>query len=483
MITFPCHCSYQFSVPEDQAGSEIQCPKCGRLNDIPALSDLTHLDEHGTFKITDTSPAPPPVILTEAARAFTRETRDELGDEIDMRQDLDEFLASGEVPLAPPYDDVRTDIPKYDPITGELVAPIDLKRPEEQDPNYVDPATIPMAQPAVTYATGATAKHVTPRKIFVQLVQPVNLFVMFVVLFMHTFLLIAIVMWQAGIFFVAPLLFIMVWGILAHFANVIDETGPTQNDELPRPLRNLSWGEDLWGPAWRATIAIAICFWPLFWIGAVLDLRGGIAISSLLVTLSLAGMFLFPAILLTTTTSGALDNLRPDRVMGVIRALGPSYFLTVLAMGVAMFVYILGIVGCDAAIAALFVTKYVKVPLLAGGLSIPILAAGVYLMHFACWYLGLQYRAHHEAFEWILQRHVASKRRDMLAQLEARRAQIRRARMLNKNRPDREQRLAELHPNRRTPRNAVLPLEEPQPAPPAPAKEIWERLDEVDPNG
>src|SRR5687767_10841442 len=40
MIRFPCHCRYTFEVADDMAGGLLQCPKCGRLNDVPTLSDL-----------------------------------------------------------------------------------------------------------------------------------------------------------------------------------------------------------------------------------------------------------------------------------------------------------------------------------------------------------------------------------------------------------------------------------------------------------
>ena len=58
MIRFNCHCTHEFLVPEDQAGSLVQCPKCGRLNDVPTLSDLEHLEDGGIFKM-DEAPKPP----------------------------------------------------------------------------------------------------------------------------------------------------------------------------------------------------------------------------------------------------------------------------------------------------------------------------------------------------------------------------------------------------------------------------------------
>ena len=44
MIDFVCHCGFGFSVQDDMAGALVQCPKCRRLNDVPLLSDLEHLE-------------------------------------------------------------------------------------------------------------------------------------------------------------------------------------------------------------------------------------------------------------------------------------------------------------------------------------------------------------------------------------------------------------------------------------------------------
>ena len=51
MIAFACNCKHRFELPDDKAGDVVQCPKCGRLNDIPTLDDLPHLDADGVFDI------------------------------------------------------------------------------------------------------------------------------------------------------------------------------------------------------------------------------------------------------------------------------------------------------------------------------------------------------------------------------------------------------------------------------------------------
>ena len=40
MIRFHCTCKHVFETDDNMSGGLVQCPKCGRLNDIPTLSDL-----------------------------------------------------------------------------------------------------------------------------------------------------------------------------------------------------------------------------------------------------------------------------------------------------------------------------------------------------------------------------------------------------------------------------------------------------------
>ena len=41
-----------------------------------------------------------------------------------------------------------------------------------------------------------------------------------------------------------------------------EEIATTEADELPRPLRNAAFGEDIWNPFIRFNFAILVCFWP-----------------------------------------------------------------------------------------------------------------------------------------------------------------------------------------------------------------------------
>ena len=136
-------------------------------------------------------------------------------------------------------------------------------------------------------------------------------------------------------------------------------------------------------------------------------------------------------------------NLRVDRLIGVIRDCGAGYWISVLSFTIATPIYLFAMFGLDRAIALLFQSKAFGTSFLGILIFMPALLLGIYLYHFCCWFLGLLYRANHPRFPWVLQRHVYSRRTDLLAQLEAARAASRLA-VLQKNKPDREQRLAEI---------------------------------------
>ena len=73
----------------------------------------------------------------------------------------------------------------------------------------------------------------------------------------------------------------------------------------------------------------------------------------------------------------------------------------------AGFVYFVGITGTLLALANLVSASSgtvvgVTVPVIIG---YGLLLIGIVLMHGFCWYMGLQYRAHHQEFDWYLQQH------------------------------------------------------------------------------
>src|SRR4051812_15624717 len=97
MIKFPCHCSHTFVLDDDKAGGVIQCPKCGRLNDIPTLSDLEHIAADGTYDITDPIGETEEHRLQNLRRAFGTGTTDDRGNEIDLRPSIHDVRSAGSV--------------------------------------------------------------------------------------------------------------------------------------------------------------------------------------------------------------------------------------------------------------------------------------------------------------------------------------------------------------------------------------------------
>jgi len=441
MIQFNCHCSYGFEVPEDQAGGLIQCPRCGRLNDVPTLSDIGNLEDGGIYKI-DEVPTHPQQSFEEAHRVYTREHVDETtGEEIDLRPSADDIISSGmtAIPLA---DEVQP-APKYDPETGELIEPLDIKK-DRKEPVEIDAGKIPVARRALGYATAETARIIGPREVPKELLRPLNVMVMLIVAIAHILaalgnLILVVPSLLTGIrpMFMNPILAL----ILAHYANTVDEIGTEGQDELPRPLRNLSFYDDLFGPFFSSIVSVMVCYFPIiFWRTWNIDL--GLLDDPTLTVFWLAGNFLFPAVWLTMLTSGTSLNLRPDRVMGVMNSVGPRYLWLAVLWTVVSTITIWAVAGPGfipvsyLGIAAKFLAQ---VP----GIEVFTVLGSIYGMHLFAWELGLVYRIYHNLFPWVLQRHVST-RRDAARVLEARHREEIRRKQLEKNRPDCGERLNEL---------------------------------------
>src|SRR5690348_1613708 len=126
MIEFNCFCKYHFSLPDDQAGGSFQCPQCGKLVDVPTLDDLSKLNPDGTYTLGAFELAPEPDRVERAAKAFTRQRTGHDGEEIDLRLTLDDVLKIGDDKSAESKNEAEAR-PKYDPLTGELVRPLELK--------------------------------------------------------------------------------------------------------------------------------------------------------------------------------------------------------------------------------------------------------------------------------------------------------------------------------------------------------------------
>src|SRR5688572_11625472 len=156
MIRFACHCKHRFEVPTELAGGAVQCPRCGKLNDVPTLSDLPNLEEDGTYRVDVERRTDNPYRLRELEIIYAKGPRDDEGDEIDLRmtaaelqpdpprgdpQDDDgggELLLEGEIPAT-----AAETKPRYDPVTGELIRPLDIKK---NAAGPADPEHIPMAK-------------------------------------------------------------------------------------------------------------------------------------------------------------------------------------------------------------------------------------------------------------------------------------------------------------------------------------------------
>lgn len=409
MIRFHCTCKHLFETDDNMAGGLVQCPACGKLNDIPTLSDLQVIAEDGTYKMGAETEEQEASRLAELQRAFARSRVDEYGAEIDLRPTMQDIRNSGsdEVPLAL-KDEARPGAPKYDPVTGELIRAMDIRQPTPAEGAV--PA-IPVASRTLKYASRDADVITSGFEIFPRMLALPNLFVMFVIFLVHL-LLQGLSLAPALIWLILlPLMGVILLLLIAHYANTIDETGPEARDELPRPLRDVNWYDDMWAPFMNVMVAFGFAYGPglaCFLLDVPLQVR-----VSLFVTLSIVGTLAFPAILLTTTTSGTVLNLRPDRVFGVIKHCGAAYVFMLVGWVVAFGVYLMSIVGAEMALVALTVPRPIAgAPttwfdiVFHWALQYPLLLVGIYLMHAYAWYLGLQYRKHHADFPWVLQRYT-----------------------------------------------------------------------------
>lgn len=396
MITFLCHCKHRFTVEDNLSGEDIQCPKCGLLNTVPAAGDLGLLDDDGLYHVEgETGPEREhPEVAAKLSRIYRPSRVDEFGQEIDLRShatpldyqrvDVDPMDAPREKPLPP----------KYDPETGELIRPMEVEK--------VQPAVraaLPAARPNRRRVAVERLERVAPFRIFAELFKAPNLIVMGIVLFVHLLYMFLVALPLMGIilFFVGFVLMLVF--LAAHYGNVVDETGPSSSDELPRPLRNLGW-EDTWGPFRAFILTMLVCYgptaaflwfsmgpWPFRLIGAV--------------TWAILGTIIAPAVILITTTSGSIFNLRPDRIFGTIRACGAIYPLLLVEYIVVVPLYVIGylestMAGINGDLSGFGIREQWYI-------TIPMLAAGMFLMHHFMWTLGHVYRVHHSAFPWVFQ--------------------------------------------------------------------------------
>jgi len=404
MIGFVCKCGHKFSEPEDKAGSTVQCPKCHLLADVPLLSDLPHLEEDGTFKIK------PPIEPNKEADAQMERTfwaqRDQTG-EYDLRVTDEQLLDAGteEIPLAL-KDEVRPGPPKYDPETGVLIEPMALK------PDKGKPPPAPAGPATLQYAKGEFGPPVPLYRVPFSLFSMASIVVMAIIFILHLLISLIGIPVAMGFIFMAFVVFFLILMVFAHYATVIEEIGVEGADELPTPLRGLSFGDDLFRPSVRFLFAMTVCYLP-----AVLGYAGP---APVVTALSLAGLgtFIFPALLLTLTTSGSLWNVRPDRIFGVIACCGLRYVLAILLWVLAFPIYVAAILktggySIDLARSLASPGRITALDTITAIVAYPLLFGGIYLMHLWCVYLGMLYRRYHEQFPWVLQRHIPKPKVDV----------------------------------------------------------------------
>src|SRR5947209_12414663 len=76
MIDFACQCGQTFSMPQEKAGSEFQCPNCHRLVDVPTLNEMAGIKPDGTYRLDaemGVVPAAAPDQMDRVVEAFGRD--------------------------------------------------------------------------------------------------------------------------------------------------------------------------------------------------------------------------------------------------------------------------------------------------------------------------------------------------------------------------------------------------------------------------
>lgn len=415
MIEFPCMCGQVFRLPDDEAGGLIQCPRCNRLNDVPTLTELGQIAQDGTYKMGAAHQRDGQADAADMAYVYQKGVYDDQGNEIDLRLTPEERAGIGThepIALVPDTWPIN-DSPRYDPETGELIAPLEIKLEGDHAGTPVNPSSIPMAKAVVNYASGQTARRPGYVRTFIHLLAPLNLAVMAGVFAMHVLLwpLLMVVLW--GIMFLVVGVPFLAGAILAHYGNVIEDAGPFERDELPRPLRDLGWFEDLWSPFCNVFASLLICYGPAAVLPPLLQLLPGMQPFEWIVAVICGGLgtFFFPAVLLTLQTSGTILNLRPDRVLAVIAACGRDYFVTLVIWIVAGGLYAMGWGGSTLWIANMIHDLPLPAWMTSFAVGATTLAGGVFMAHYFCMVEGMLYRTHYHAFPWVLQRHIRMPKR------------------------------------------------------------------------
>ena len=283
------------------------------------------------------------------------------------------------------------------------------------EPIPVQPIPVQPARPgarvrSLTYATGDAARPTSPATVAVDLlVRPANLIVLLFVgwFYVGAYLLkipLNAFAYVAGLPpLVTQVLNLPLLALVAHYGCVVEDIGPDGVDELPRPLRNFAFGDDLFAPGVRVLLAVALCYGPAIVCGAITHMDRPPTIA---ITLSLAavGTYAFPAVVLTLLTGSTVLNLAPRRLLGVVAQCGAGYIASVFLAGGAVFGTAFFLLGPSTLPALANVRGTAYTARLA--LLVPALGLTMYLSHLFAWHLGLLYREHHDQFPWVGQRHI-----------------------------------------------------------------------------
>lgn len=422
MIRIPCRaCGAMLELPRELAGGEFQCPDCHRLNDIPSLHELKQINDDGTYVLDSSLQQGSPDLLAEMVYVYGKSKTDDFGNEIDLRgpraPEEDLFRVADEPHVQPP--------PKYDPETGELIEPLDVKADPRRE--RLDPALIPMARPALGYADQSVEPVISQRSAFVNLLRPSNLVVMLLVYVLHVAagaMLLACS--YLGYFIGTCFILFLVLMLLAHWANVIDEVGREERDDLPRPFRDVQWYEDFAQPLGALVLALVLCYAPAIIVTRyTFGLKAGPAIEF---PFELLATYLLPAAFLITACSGTIENLAPRRLWGTATAAGGSYAMAVLlwCVGGGLYGYCFALMVLAATPFWWVIRANPKLALYADArIGAIALVPAIFFMHYFCWQLGLIYRQHHMNFPWVFQFH---RRKESEQTIGAARAETLRAR-------------------------------------------------------
>lgn len=412
MIVFLCKCGQTISVKDDEAGLSMQCPGCKCLVDVPTINDLESMESDGTLRMQPELQTPPQ--LHEKMRAF--------GKKSDMRMNVDEFLAIGdEIPLAdeiaPKKTNAKINRPRYDNITGELIREIPLA--DEAAPVVPSPADIPMAQATLNYANFNTEDHspLSFRHVPIRILTGTNVLCLFFVWLAHGGFFFTLLPPMLGAL-ALPLVFLSIIAVVAHYGVVMEAIGVNEQNELPTFFQRASLSEDFYQPALAMVGALAVAALPaLVMMMCAPQFRQR---PHIIVALWIVAALLWPAFALTAATSGASNNLLPHRALSVITAAPLRYLLCLVPylIGLACYVALGGWVvvwlgdwlgySSGSAVTGLM-SRF-------GGVFITCFA-GTYFMHIATVWLALMYRSQYHKFNWVLQRHVKSDRKDTMQQL------------------------------------------------------------------